>query len=148
MIWDLDEKLEQARVETDFALTAATPAVSPDGVQLAVGTRSGRVVLLDVRRRRTAVRIKAAHTASVALLRWEEDGRHLLSWGVEGALARWELGERPVSDVQTNQDAFGFALSPNGRHLACGGGPEGWPDQSSSPRHATRNAHKAPRLRR
>ena len=58
----------------------------------------------------------------VAVVRWDPAGRHLFSWGIEGNLKSWQLGERLVSDVLTGQEAFGFALSPDGRWLAFGGG--------------------------
>jgi WD40 repeat protein len=125
LIWDVAGNAEQSRLETDFALTASLPAFSPGGDQLALGTSSGRVVLFDLTRRQEMVRLRAAHAGMVALLRWDGDGRHLLSWGVEGQLKRWELGNRPASNVRTGQEAFGFALSPDGQWLAAGGGPEG-----------------------
>ncbi len=125
VIWNLAENVEQARLETDFALTASTPAFSPDGSRLALGTSSGRIVLFDLARGRETVRLKAAHTGMVALLRWDHDRRHLLSWGVEGAFKRWELADRPASDIQTGRETFGFAFSPDGQWLACGGGPAG-----------------------
>ena len=125
VIWDLVKDREQTQLDADFPLTAATPALSPDGNQLAVGTKSGRIVLFDLVRRQVSVSIRAAHTAMVAVVRWDPAGRHLFSWGIEGNLKSWQLGERPVSDVLTGQEAFGFALSPDGRWLAFGGGPEG-----------------------
>ena len=125
IVWDLAEDTEQMRLETEFSLTASIPALSPNGNQLAVGIRSGRIALFDLARRKMVVDVKAAHMATVALVRWADDGRHLLSWGVKGTLKCWQLAERTVSDVETGQEAFGFALSPDGRWLACGGGPEG-----------------------
>ncbi|MHC4401860.1 MAG: protein kinase domain-containing protein [Planctomycetota bacterium] len=125
VIWDLANHKESSRLETDLTLKASSPAFSPDGGQLAVGTSSGGVVLFDLARRREVFRRKTAHTNMVALLRWDHDGRRLLTWGVEGEFKGWELGERPASNVQTGQEPFGFAFSPNGQWLACGGGPEG-----------------------
>jgi WD40 repeat protein len=72
------------------------------------------------------VDIPAAHTSPVALLRWSSGGRHLLSWGVNGSLIRWQLARRSVTDGPVAADAFGFALSPDGRWLAYGGGPDGY----------------------
>jgi WD40 repeat protein len=125
VVWDLAEDRELMRLDTDFSLTAATSALSPDGDHLALGTRSGRIVLFHLARRKMVVDIKAAHRATVAILRWSTNSRHLLSWGIQGTLKRWQLAERSVSDGQSVEEVFGFALSPDAQWLAYGGGPKG-----------------------
>jgi WD40 repeat protein len=125
LIWDLAKNVEESRLKTDFSLASCVPAFSPDGNQLALGTKSGRVVLLDLLREREVIRLKTAHTGMVGLLRWDPDGRHLNSWGMQAGFKRWELGDRPLSSFRTGQVAFNFALSPDGQWLACGGGPDG-----------------------
>jgi WD40 repeat protein len=125
VIWDVASNVEESRLETDFALTASTSAFSPDGSQLALGTRSGRIVVFDLSEEQAIARHKDAHTGMVALLFWDDNGRHLVSWGVECTLKRWELADRPVSNIRVAQESFGFAFSPDGRWLACGGGPQG-----------------------
>jgi WD40 repeat protein len=125
LVWDLVSNVEESQLKTDFSLASCVPAFSPDGNHLALGTKSGRVVLFDLLRQREVIRLKAAPTGMVGLLRWDPDGRHLNAWDMQAGFKRWELGDRPLSSIRTGQDAFSFALSPDGQWLACGGGPDG-----------------------
>ena len=107
-----------SRIEADFGLSAAVAAFDPAGDRLAIGTRDGRIFVFDLTSKAKTVALPGAHADRVVHLRWDEDGRHLLSWGMERMLKRWELAEPPAIDFHTVLKSFRFAWSRDGRRLA------------------------------
>jgi WD40 repeat protein len=95
-------------------------AFSPDGRQLAAGTRSGWVHCWDLTRRDTAPVSWPAHADAVCDLAFPPDGSALLSLGNDGLARRWrpEEGGRLPGEVSGLQGDSRLALAPDGSALA------------------------------
>jgi WD40 repeat protein len=118
VICDLAGQREPSRIEADFSLSAAVVAFHPRDDRLAMGTRDGRILVFDLASASKLITLPGAHADRVVDLRWDEDGRHLLSWGMERMLKRWELTEPPLAEIHTPLKSFHFAWSRDGRWLA------------------------------
>ncbi|WVQ79093.1 hypothetical protein IAT38_001187 [Cryptococcus sp. DSM 104549] len=66
-------------------------AFSPDGKYLAAGDASGRIILVDVEKKETAVSSRwTFHTGRVVALAWAKDSRRLASAGLDEAIYIWD----------------------------------------------------------
>ncbi|HEY3964614.1 MAG TPA: protein kinase [Planctomycetaceae bacterium] len=125
VIWDLAENKERRRLPMDRLLYLSQPAFSPNGGELAIGDAQGGITILNLLENSETLYLDRAHQGMTAFVRWGPDDRHLLSFGLEGSLKRWELsGGRPASQISTiPHSAFSFAFSSDGNWLAVSSGP-------------------------
>jgi WD40 repeat protein len=125
LLWSLAENREAARLSIPLELKAAAVAFHPAENQLAIGTRTGRLLLVDTNRSRVVYEDPGAHPFGVAILGWDGSGQQLISWGVvEGVLKCWEVGRLPSVEFHTGLQDGQFALSPDNCWLAMSHGEE------------------------
>lgn len=124
VVWDLAANREIDRIATDFSLKASPAAVNPAGDRLAVATGDGRIYVVDLHNHRVIVALPGAHVGPVVHVRWQPDGKHLISWGTSDSLKRWQIAEPPLARVAiASRDAV-WAISPDGRRLAVAEGTQ------------------------
>jgi WD40 repeat protein/class 3 adenylate cyclase len=113
---------ESLRVVRRHAVGGFSGALSPDGTLLAVGSRDGRVRILDLRS--GEVRPFAhGHPATVADLAFAPDGRTLVSSDFDGGVIVWDAvsGERSEELSAHRGPVWALAVSPDGRTLYSAG---------------------------
>ncbi|MCL4195647.1 MAG: WD40 repeat domain-containing protein, partial [Thermoguttaceae bacterium] len=124
VVWDLAANSEVDSIATDFSLNASPAAVNPTGDRLAVATGDGRIYVVDLNNRGVIVALPGAHAGPVVHVRWQPDGKHLISWGISDSLKRWEIAEPPLARLSlASRDAV-WAISPDGRRLAVAEGTQ------------------------
>jgi WD40 repeat protein len=125
VVWDLPNNREIARHSTDFSLTGAVVALDATGQRAALGTRGGRLSIVEVATGRLLSDRPEAHRFAVGLVAWSPDGRRLASWGVADAHFQcWDVAVPPVKELLTSPKVRHFALSPDGKWLAAADGQE------------------------
>ncbi|GAB4430412.1 MAG: hypothetical protein Kow0031_11260 [Anaerolineae bacterium] len=95
---------------------APSVAVSPDGQQVAVGTRVGEIALFDLESGQQQ-KTFTGHTAGVRDLAFSPDGKLLLSGSVDGTARLWEI-RSGVELRRYNRRPFtvhSVAFAPDGR---------------------------------
>jgi serine/threonine protein kinase/WD40 repeat protein len=125
LLWDLSRQAEYARLKLDPGAVANAVAFSPDDKRLAVGTRHGVIVIFDVSAAKPVeiTSMEPAHEAGIVALRWQRDGKHLVSSGLDGAVKVWELSGQAIRsrlDAGT-KEIHGFGYSADGKWLAING---------------------------
>ncbi len=97
-------------------------ALSPDGGALAVGSRDGRVRLLDLRSREVRA-FARRHRAGVLDVAFTPDGRTLVSSDFEGAVIVWDVARGEVREELASHrgPVWALAVSPDGRTLYSAG---------------------------
>jgi WD40 repeat protein len=90
------------------------------GPVAALGTRDGRLCVVELATGRKLIDRPGAHPFAVGLLSWSSDGSQLASWGiVEGRLQCWDVADPPANEVRTSPKLRHFTLSPDGERLAA-----------------------------
>ena len=124
MIWDVagDRRLLQRfRTNTDTYPVQPWPpsvATSPDGRTLAIGTRAGRVDLIDGETLRRTGGFEAFPGRSLPAIEYSPDGRRLAVAGGDGGLGLWDAGSgKRIGPLLSTPDA-----GPPSGQLAFGPG--------------------------
>ncbi|MGO9112629.1 MAG: WD40 repeat domain-containing serine/threonine protein kinase [Thermoguttaceae bacterium] len=126
LLWDLAGDREAARFPVAFSLRGSVLAFDPTGRRLAVGTRDGRLCVLETASGRKSIDNPEAHLYGIPILAWADNGRSLVTWGtIEGALKCWELGTPSTSELPTGSRLRDFAVSPDGKWLAVSNAEQG-----------------------
>jgi WD40 repeat protein len=118
----LEIDADSLRVLHRYRVGGFTGALSPDGGALAVGSRDGRVRLLDLHSR--AVRAFArGHGAGVLDMAFTPDGRTLVSSDFEGEVIVWDVARGEVREELASHrgPVWALAVSPDGRTLYSAG---------------------------
>jgi WD40 repeat protein len=134
VLWDRTKNAERARFEIEAdvfqtLLSSAPFAFSQDGNRLAVAMGRGDIHVFRLPSASEECRLEGAHKNVVRLLCWGSDGRHLVSWGLDGVIKRWEFsGDEIRSSVETGSKTGQLDVySPNGKWRVqwMFNGPEG-----------------------
>jgi WD40 repeat protein/class 3 adenylate cyclase len=110
------------RVVRRHAVGGFSAALSPDGRALAVGSRDGRVRLLDLRSGEVRP-FARGHRVTVADLAFTPDGRTVISSDFGGAVIVWDIarGERSEALSAHRGPVWALVVSPDGRTLYSAG---------------------------
>ncbi|KAF4527618.1 hypothetical protein B566_EDAN015421 [Ephemera danica] len=97
--------------------------LSPDGRMLGVSGRDGSVMLMTARSREWIGTVKMSGKCHA--LTFNSDGSQLLTYGKEGGVYIWDVGERRC--IHRFHDdgclqGLSLAVSPDDRYVACGSG--------------------------
>jgi WD40 repeat protein len=123
--WDLANDRETWRLATDFSLRGAVVAFDDAGKRAALGTRGGRLSIVEAGTGRILADRPGVHPFAVGLMGWSHDGRRLASWGIaEGRFKCWDVADPPITEVRTSPKVRHFTLSPDGKRLAAADGQE------------------------
>ncbi len=97
-------------------------ALSPDGGALALGSREGRVRLLDLRSQEVRS-FARGHEAGVVDMAFTPDGRTLVSSDFDGGVIAWNVARGKVSEDLSAHlgPVWALALSPDGQTLYSAG---------------------------
>ena len=118
LLWDLARNKEKLRLleGSPGEMHLGEPDFSPDGRRLAVGDRTGNVIVVDTETGDERWRIKIAQRGGAWLVKWQRDGRHLIVAGASGQISRWEISpEPPVRDLPTGGKFTQYAFRPTER---------------------------------
>ncbi len=99
-------------------------AISPEGTYAVFGTKTGGVIIVDLRTGLVKHEF-AQHQGSVNAVMISHDGQTIFSAGAEGTLKQWKAGEPalpPLARLDEHKGAISnLALSPQGDRLASTG---------------------------
>lgn len=84
--WNLD----QGTASVDLSIRASALAISPDGRLWVTGDRTGTLQFWEASTDRL-LRTILAHTGEVSGMQFIEDGRRLLTWGLDGVVRLWDI---------------------------------------------------------
>lgn len=119
-LWERDSLSELARLETGAAYCLAW---SPDGRELAAGTRAGEVQVWDAAGKRR-ITLENPTGSAVLCLSWSPEGGTIAAGEVEGAIRLWDRQTGRLRATLAGGSpgwgaANGAAWSPDGSELAC-----------------------------
>ncbi|KAI0690233.1 WD40 repeat-like protein [Cerioporus squamosus] len=95
--WDGKSLAESATLEGAKGAVSAL-AFSPDGALLASGDSSGKIVLYDVRERKTVTTRWSFHSGRVNSLAWTADGQHCASGSLDTHVYVWSVA-KPMKNI-------------------------------------------------
>jgi WD40 repeat protein/class 3 adenylate cyclase len=118
----LEVEAASLRVVRRHRVGGFTGALSPDGGALALGSRDGRIRLLDVRSGDVR-RFGGGHEAGVLDMAFTPDGRTLVSSDSDGGVIAWSVARGKVSEELPAHrgQVWALAVSPDGRTLYSSG---------------------------
>jgi WD40 repeat protein len=121
----LEIDADSLRVVRRHDLGGFAGALSPDGGALAVGSRDGRVRLLDLRSGKARV-LSGRHGAGVLDMTFTPDGRTLVSSDFDGGIIVWDVARSAVREELSAHrgPVWALAVSPDG-HTLCSAGNDG-----------------------
>lgn len=110
-IWEATSGRLVTRLATDYSRMVGGRAIAVGTAHVAVGTETGKVLVLDITSGRVAAEIKA-HKNTVSSIAISADGRRLASASEDGSVAVWELrniaaNRAPLYRI-TDKDSRGF----------------------------------------
>ncbi|KAI0066923.1 WD40 repeat-like protein [Artomyces pyxidatus] len=122
--WD-GKALGEAGVLEGNKGTVSALAFSPDGALLAAGDSSGKIVLYDVKERKTVTTRWSFHTARVNALSWTADGAHCASGALDTHVYVWSVA-RPMKNIALRNAVPGgvSAVLWRGAHTLVGAGAD------------------------
>ncbi len=114
--WEIDPK--GLRVRRSYPVGDFAGAVSPDGHLFALGSRTGRVRLLDLRSGQVRS-FRGRHDGSVLRAIFTPDGDTLVTSGNDGQAIAWDLDRGTVTErfAGHSGEVWGLDLSADGRTL-------------------------------
>lgn len=112
-----DAQTAKAEFEPKCPDQISTTAWSADGAQLACGTTTGDVLLLDASSGQFRHRLEKGHKSTVETLQWGTDGQSLIS-GTSSEWCVWDL--KSLSLLRT-RPGHCLAVSPREPIVICGG---------------------------
>ncbi|CCL99609.1 uncharacterized protein FIBRA_01627 [Fibroporia radiculosa] len=95
--WDGKSLTESGTLEGNKGTVSAI-AFSPDGALLASGDSSGKIVLYDVRERKTITSRWSFHSARINSLAWTTDGQHCASGSLDTHVYVWSV-QKPMRNI-------------------------------------------------
>jgi len=95
--WDGKSFQEVAVLEANKGLISAL-AFSPDGLKLAAGDSSGKVILYDVSKRELITSRWAFHSARINSLSWTADSQHCASGALDTHIYVWSV-QKPLKNI-------------------------------------------------
>jgi len=130
-VWSASNGREIRRFHIDAEISAM--AVSPDGNSVSLGTTQGSLYLLSLEDGQQIVEFTGfggeadpAHSDAVATIAFSTDGSFVISGGLDGHVARWEVADgQHVFDISAELDGYSdpataLAVSPDGRSFLTG----------------------------
>ena len=114
--WEVD--LEPLRVVRSYPVGDLAGAVSPDGMRFALGSREGRVRVLDLSSGRIRP-LRGRHDGSVLRMIFTPDGRTLVTAGEDGRVLAWNLERGSIAQRLSAHSGpiDGLDLAGDGRTL-------------------------------
>lgn len=126
-VWDLDRSQELLSVATTAPLStqtfvAGTVVYSPDGTQIAVGLRDGRVKIWNTANGREVVTLQG-HTGPVHHIAYSPDGTRLASASSDKTARIWDIATGKELTVFRGHTelVLSVAFSPDGKRAASAG---------------------------
>ncbi|KAI0356078.1 WD40 repeat-like protein [Trametes cingulata] len=95
--WDGKSLTESATLDGNKGVVSAL-AFSPNGGLLASGDSSGKIVLYDVKERKTVTSRWSFHSGRIHSLAWTADGKHCASGSLDTHVYVWSV-EKPMKNV-------------------------------------------------
>jgi len=139
--WDGRALQEAGLLEANKGLVSAL-AFSPDGLKLAAGDSSGKVVLYDVPKREPITSRWSFHSARVNSLSWTADSQHCASGALDTHIYVWSV-RKPLKNVAIKNAVPGGVNAVLWLSSRAGSGPGSEVDSSSSGRLAGTGADAA-----
>ncbi|MBV8878753.1 MAG: serine/threonine protein kinase [Planctomycetaceae bacterium] len=119
-IWDLDARIERARVPEPFS--GRSVAVSPDGRWIAGGAIEGELQIWNASTLQK--RVMSSAESQYMGVAFTPDSQTLVSSSVDGSLRTWDVETGLLKREMKGhpRGALGLSLSPDGRFAAVGTG--------------------------
>ncbi|KAI8976703.1 WD40 repeat-like protein [Trametes punicea] len=95
--WDGKALSETATLDGNKGAVSAL-AFTPDGTLLASGDSSGKIVLYDVKERKTVTTRWSFHTGRIHSLAWTADGQHCASGSLDTHVYVWSV-QKPMKNI-------------------------------------------------
>lgn len=118
-IWDVRTGEVEENINTERADIPVVIDFSPDSRLLAAGTAQGQVIWWKIADG-TLVRRINAHSSSVTSVAFREDGRGIISTGLDRVIRIWDTAAGNLKDAKrSGMDLEMAALTANGNHMVA-----------------------------
>src|SRR3972149_6182232 len=118
-IWDVRTGAVEKNINTERADIPGVIDFSPDSRLLAAGTAQGQVIWWKIADG-TLVRLINAHISSVTSVAFREDGRSVISTGLDRVIRIWDTATGNLKDAKrSGQDLERATLTANGNHMVA-----------------------------